>query len=398
MHMKPNKETNMFNFEFVNPTRIVFGRDKLGRINDLTPAGARVLITYGGGSAKRSGLIDKVKASLGDREVFEFGGIEPNPQYNTLMKAADIVRREKIDFIIAVGGGSTIDGTKFIRLAASYNGDATDILMKGFGGLTPDMFPNVVPFASVLTLAATGSEMNNGAVISHNHAKFPVMYSENYPLYSILDPTNTFSVPKIQTANGVIDAFIHTTEQYITFPAEARVQDRWAEGILQTLIEIGETVVNEPENYDARANHMWAATMALNGIIAVGAPVDWATHMIGHELTARFGIDHGQTLAIVHPALLNELREPKHDKLVQYAERVWNITEGSDDEKIDAAIAKTREFFESLGVKTRLSEYGVKKEEIEDIVKQLEAHGMVALSETRKVTPEVSRKILEAAF
>jgi len=388
----------MLNFEFVNPTHIVFGRDQLGRINDLTPADARVLITYGSGSAKRSGLIDKVKANLGDREVFEFGGIEPNPQFNTLMKAAEIVRREKIGFIIAVGGGSTIDGTKFIRLAASYKGNPAEILMKGYGGLTPDMFPNIIPFGTVLTLAATGSEMNTGAVISHEHAKFPVMYGANFPQFSVLDPTNTFSVPKNQTANGIVDAFIHTTEQYITYPVDARVQDRWAEGLLLSLIEIGETVVNEPENYAARANHMWAATMALNGIIAAGVPVDWATHMIGHELTARFGIDHGRTLAIVLPSLLNELRDQKHDKLVQYAERVWNITGGDEETKIDEAIAMTRAFFESLGVKTHLSDYGVKKDEIDDIIKQLEAHHMVALSETGKVTPEVSRKILEAAY
>ena len=388
----------MLNFEFINPTHIVFGRDQLGRINTLTPAGARVLITYGGGSAKRNGLIDNVKANLGDRAVFEFGGIEPNPQYDTLMKAVDIVRREKIDFIIAVGGGSTIDGTKFISLAASYQGEATDILMKGFGGLTPEMFPHYVPFGTVLTLAATGSEMNNGAVISHGHAKFPVMYGPNFPKFSILDPTNTFTVPPTQTANGIVDAFIHTTEQYITYPVDARVQDRWAEGLLLTLIEIGETVMNEPENYAARANHMWAATMALNGIIAAGVPVDWATHMIGHELTARFGIDHGKTLAIVLVPLLNELREQKHDKLVQYAERVWNITQGDDDAKINAALAKTRAFFESLGVKTHLQDYGVKKEEINDIIEQLEAHHMVTLSETGKVTPAVSRKILEAAY
>jgi len=388
----------MLNFEFVNPTHIVFGRDQLGRINDLTPADARVLITYGSGSAKRSGLIDKVKANLGDREVFEFGGIEPNPQFNTLMKAAEIVRREKIGFIIAVGGGSTIDGTKFIRLAASYKGNPAEILMKGYGGLTPDMFPNIIPFGTVLTLAATGSEMNTGAVISHEHAKFPVMYGANFPQFSVLDPTNTFSVPKNQTANGIVDAFIHTTEQYITYPVDARVQDRWAEGLLLSLIEIGETVVNEPENYAARANHMWAATMALNGIIAAGVPVDWATHMIGHELTARFGIDHGRTLAIVLPSLLNELRDQKHDKLVQYAERVWNITGGDEETKIDEAIAMPRAFFESLGVKPHLSDYGVKKDEIDDIIKQLEAHHMVALSETGKVTPEVSRKILEAAY
>jgi NADP-dependent alcohol dehydrogenase len=388
----------MFNFDFYNPTRIFFGKDRLDNIDKFVPANAKVLITFGGGSAKRSGLIDKVKANLGNRKVFEFGGIEPNPRYETAMKAAEVVRTENIDFIMAVGGGSVIDGTKFIALASHYKGDATDLLKYGFAQITPDVVEKVVPFGVVLTLPATGSEMNNGAVISYNHGKFPVMSEMVYPEFSILDPTYTFTLPEKQVANGVVDAFVHTTEQYITFPVDARVQDRMAEGILQTLIEIGKTTIEEPENYDARANHVWAATMALNGIIAVGVPQDWATHMIGHELTAAFGIDHGQTLAIVYPALLAEMKEQKGAKLVQYAERVWGITTGSDDEKIDLAIAKTREFFESLGIKTHLSEYGVKAEQIADVVAQLEAHGMTALSETGKITLEVSRKILENAL
>jgi len=388
----------MFNFDFYNPTRIFFGKDRLDNIDKFVPANAKVLITFGGGSAKRSGLIDKVKANLGNRKVFEFGGIEPNPRYETAMKAAEVVRTENIDFIMAVGGGSVIDGTKFIALASHYKGDATDLLKYGFAQITPDVVEKAVPFGVVLTLPATGSEMNNGAVISYNHGKFPVMSEMVYPEFSILDPTYTFTLPEKQVANGVVDAFVHTTEQYITFPVDARVQDRMAEGILQTLIEIGKTTIEEPENYDARANHVWAATMALNGIIAVGVPQDWATHMIGHELTAAFGIDHGQTLAIVYPALLAEMKEQKGAKLVQYAERVWGITTGSDDEKIDLAIAKTREFFESLGIKTHLSEYGVKAEQIADVVAQLEAHGMTALSETGKITLEVSRKILENAL
>lgn len=388
----------MFNFDFYNPTRIFFGKDRLDNIDKFVPANANVLITYGGGSAKKSGLIEQVKANLGNRKVVEFGGIEPNPRYETAMKAVEVVRAENIDFIMAVGGGSVIDGTKFIALASHYKGDATDLLKFGFAQITPDVVDNVVPFGVVLTLPATGSEMNNGAVISYNHGKFPVMSEMVYPKFSILDPTYSFTLPEKQVANGVVDAFVHTTEQYITFPVDARVQDRMAEGILQTLIEIGKTTIDEPENYDARANHVWAATMALNGIIAVGVPQDWATHMIGHELTAAFGIDHGQTLAIVYPALLAEMKVLKGTKLVQYAERVWGITSGSDDEKIDLAIEKTRAFFESLGVKTRLSDYGVKAEQIADVIAQLEAHGMTALSETGKITLEVSRKILERAF
>jgi len=388
----------MYNFDFYNPTRIFFGKDRLDNIDKFVPDSAKVLITFGGGSAKKSGLIDKVKANLGNRKVFEFGGIEPNPHYETLMKAVEIVRSESIDFIMAVGGGSVIDGTKFISLASHYKDDATDLLKYGFAQITSDVVKKVVPFGTVLTLPATGSEMNSGAVISYGHGKFPVMSGLAFPKFSILDPTVTFTLPKIQIANGIVDTFVHTTEQYITFPVDARIQDRLAEGILQTLIEIGTTTVNELENYDARANLVWSATMALNGIVGAGVPQDWATHMIGHELTALFGIDHGQTLAIIYPAVLDVQRKQKGAKILQYAERVWNITNGSDEEKIDLAIGKTRDFFESLGIKTRLSEYDVTTDQIAVIVEQLNTHGLTALSETGEITLEVSRKILEKAF
>ena len=388
----------MYNFDFYNPTKIFFGKDRLEMIDKQVPADAKVLITFGGGSAKRSGLIDKVKKALGGRTVIEFGGIEPNPRYETLMKAVEVIRKENIDFILAVGGGSVIDGTKFIALAAYYKGSATDLLKFGFMQITSEVVEKVMPFGTVLTLPATGSEMNSGAVISHEHGKYPVMSPLTFPRFSILDPTITYTLPKIQVANGIADAFVHTTEQYMTFPVDAKLQDRMAEGILQTLIEIGKTTIDEPENYDARANLVWSATMALNGIIGVGVPQDWATHMIGHELTAMFGIDHGQTLAIVYPSLLEIRREQKRAKLLQYAERIWNIKVGSDEEKINNAINKTRVFFESLGIKTRLSEYGVTSDKIQNVVEQLKAHGMTALSETQDITPEVSKSILENAM
>jgi NADP-dependent alcohol dehydrogenase len=388
----------MYNFNFYNPVRVFFGKDRLDVIDAQIPADAKVMITFGGGSAKKSGLIDKVKANLGQRKVLEFGGIEPNPRYETLMKAAEVVRAESIDYIMAVGGGSVLDGTKFICLASHYKGDARDLLRYGFAQITSKVVENVVPFGAVLTLPATGSEMNNGAVISYEHGKFPVMSELAFPKFSILDPTYTFTLPKIQVANGIVDTFIHTTEQYITFPVDARIQDRMAESILQTLIEIGQTNIDEPENYDARANLVWSATMALNGLIGVGVPQDWTTHMIGHELTALFGIDHGQTLAIIYPSVLDVQRKQKGAKILQYAERVWNITSGSDDERIDLAIQKTRDFFESLGIKTRLSQYGVSADRIKDVVENLKAHGLTALSETGDITLEVSRKILEKAF
>ena len=269
----------MFNFDFYNPTHIIFGKDRLESIDNNVPASANVLITYGGGSAKRNGIIDQVKTALANRKVYEFGGIEPNPRYETLVKAVEIVRNEKIDFIIAVGGGSAIDGTKFITLASNYEGDSSDLLKFGFAPLPVNV---AVPFGTVVTLPATGSEMNNSAVISYEHGKYVISSPLVFPKFSIVDPTITFTLPKTQVANGVVDAFVHVTEQYLTYPVDARVQDRMAEGILQTLVEVGETTVSEYDNYDARANHVLSATLALNGLIGSGVPQDWASHFIGH--------------------------------------------------------------------------------------------------------------------
>lgn len=388
----------MLNFDFYNPTRIFFGRDRLDNIDKNVPAGAIVLVTYGGGSAKKSGLIDKVKTMLGNRKVHEFGGIEPNPRYETLAKAVEIVRSRNIDFLLAVGGGSVIDGTKFIALASCYEGDSRDLLKYGFATVPFDAVGKALPIGTVLTLPATGSEMNNGAVISYGHGKFAVISELSFPKFSILDPTVTFTLPKIQVANGVVDTFVHTTEQYLTYPVNALIQDRIAESILQTLIEIGETTVAQSENYDARANLVWCATLALSGVVGAGVPQDWTAHMIGHELTALFGIDHAQTLAIVLPSLLGVRREQKRAKLLQYAERVWHIEAGNDEEKIDRAIQKTRDFFESLGIKTRLSQYGVGADRIPVIVEQLKTHGLTTLSETQDLTLDVSRRILEGAL
>ncbi len=385
----------MLNFDYYNPTHIVFGKDRLSELDQLVAKDAKVLITYGGGSVKRFGTLDKVKAALGDREVLEFGGIEPNPQFTTLMKAVEIVKSENIDFILAVGGGSVIDGTKFITQAASWDGDAEELLNFGFGG-TPAT--NLTPFGTVLTLPATGSEMNMGAVVSHKGGKFVVMNMGAFPKFSVLDPELTFTLPETQVANGIVDTFIHTVEQYITFPVDARFQDRVAEGILQTLVEVGEQTLKNPEDYDARANLVWCATNALNGLIGAGVPQDWTTHMIGHEITAMFGIDHGKTLAIVQPAVWKIRKTQKHAKLLQYAERVWNLTEGDEDARIDAAIKKTVNFFESLGIKTKLSDYGIGADKIDLLIEGLELRGMTALSEDGTVTLDVSREILTEAL
>lgn len=385
----------MYNFNFYNPTKIVFGKDRFNELDILVPKDAHILVLYGGGSVKKFGTLDRVLAALPNRQITEFGGIEPNPRYETLMKAVEVVKSEKIDYLLAVGGGSVIDGTKFISLASQYEGDALDLLRdRSFGA----SLTKALPLAAVLTLAATGSEMNNGGVVTSPIGKLGFGNPLLYPQFSIVDPTLTFTLPETQVANGVVDTFVHVTEQYLTFPAEGRFQDRTAEGILQTLIEIGKATIDNPTDYDLRANLVWCATMGLNGLIGAGVPQDWATHRIGHELTALYGIDHAKTLAIILPSLWNVMRQQKREKLLQYATRVWNLTEGTEDERIDLVIEKTRQFFESLGIKTHLSDYGIQAHQIDDIISALEAHGMTALGETKEITLEVSRKILEGAL
>lgn len=386
----------MLNFTFYNPTKIVFGKDTLGELDHLVPKEAKVLVLYGGGSVKQFGTLDKVISVLGDRTVVEFGGIEPNPQYDTLMKAVEIVRTESIDFLLAVGGGSVMDGTKFVSLASTYGGENAEDLFAY--GTVPVEVAKGLPIGTVVTLPATGSEMNNGGVITSRLGKLAIFSPVTFPVFSVLDPELTYTLPQTQVANGIIDTFIHTVEQYVTFPAEGRFQDRAAEGILKTLIEIGKKTMDEPTDYDARANLVWCATMGLNGLIGAGVPQDWTTHMIGHEVTALFGVDHAKTLAVLQPAIWDVRRTQKHDKLLQYAKRVWHITEGDDEARIDLAIKKTRDFFESLGVKTRLADYGIGTDNIESILANLEKHGMTALSETEDVTLEVSRQILEKAL
>ena len=383
----------MQNFTFYNPTRILFGTGRIADLAREVPANARVLVTYGGGSILKNGTLDEVKTALKNHTLFEFSGIEPNPTYETLMQAVELARRESIDFLLAVGGGSVIDGTKFIAAAIPFAGDPWDILAKRA------KVASTVPFGTVLTLPATGSEMNNGAVITKRSSNDKLAFSHRllYPVFSVLDPTKTYTLPPRQIANGVVDAFIHIIEQYLTTAADAKVQDRFAEGLLLTLIEEGPKALQEPENYAVRANLMWTATMALNGLIGAGVPNDWATHMLGHELTALHGLDHAQTLAIVLPAMLQVRREEKREKLLQYAERVWGLHADDDDARIDLAIEHTRIFFESLGVPTRLADYGIGKEAIPALLAQLERHGMTALGEHGTLTLEGSRRVFELA-
>lgn len=383
----------MYNFEFQNPVKLIFGKGSIARIAEEIPAQSKIMLTFGGGSVKRNGVYDQVIKALEGRNVVEFWGIEPNPKYETLVEAIVLARREGVDFLLAVGGGSVIDGTKFIAAAIPYEGEPWDIITRN------DIVRKAVPLATVLTLPATGSEMNNGAVISRRttHEKFPFHSDLVFPRFSVLDPCVTFSLPKKMIAAGLADTFVHVMEQYMTYPVDARVMDRWAEGLLQTVMEISPAAMGDNPDYDTMANFMLCATMGLNGFIAMGVPQDWATHMIGHELTALHEITHGVTLAIVLPQLLRVMRQDKHDKLLQYATRVLGITEGDDEARIDEAIRRTEEFFHSLGIATRLSDYGVGQATVDEIVRRFTERGAV-WGERHDVTPDKVRKILEMAL
>lgn len=385
----------MLNFNYRNPTRILFGKGQIANIATEIPAGAKVLLTYGGGSIHRNGVYEQTMKALAGRVVVEFGGIEPNPEYKTLMKAVELGRKEKVDLLLAVGGGSVVDGTKFVGAAIPFQGEPWDILTK------QAPVKSVVPLAAILTLPATGSESNSFAVISRAETSQKLAFSSplSYPAFAVLDPETTFSLPPRQVANGVVDAFVHTLEQYLTFPVRAHLQDRFAESILQTLIEVGPQTLAKPTDYDLRASFVWAATMALNGLIGQGVPQDWSTHMIGHELTALFGIDHARTLAAVLPSMMRVQSEQKGDKLVQFAERVWGVKEGSREQKIEAGIVATEKFFESLGVPTRLKAYDQATADTPSTVAQrLAGNGMTKLGERQDVTPGTVERVLELSL
>ncbi len=388
----------MTNFELYNPTNYIFGKGQMAKLSELIPTNSKILLAYGGGSIFKNGVYDQVKSALSSVEMVEFGGIEPNPRYETLMKAVEIIRSEKITFILAVGGGSVIDGVKFISGAVNFEGDAVEILKKRV--LFKDV-SKVIPFGTVLTLPATGSEMNSGAVVTieATQEKLTLGGSALFPKFSICDPTVVASLPKRQLENGVVDAFTHVMEQYLTYPHDALLQDRIAESILQTLIEIGPDVVQHPSDYKLASNFMWCATMALNGLIQKGVPSDWATHMIGHELTALYEIDHARTLAIIGPNLYRVLFETKKEKLAQYGERVWKVEGNSIEEKATQAIEKTVEFLHKMGMETKLSNYTSDYEKASDfIVNRFEERGWKAMGEKQNITLEKVRQIVEMSY
>ncbi|MFT5544509.1 MULTISPECIES: iron-containing alcohol dehydrogenase [Rheinheimera] len=384
----------MLNFTFKNQTEILFGKGQIKEAKSRLPQDARVLLLYGGGSIKRNGVYDDVLTLLNGIQYEEFSGVEPNPTLETLMQAVELVRSKQLNFILAVGGGSVIDGAKFIAAAANFDGEPWDILAKGAA------FTSALPIGAVLTLPATGSESNGNSVVTNKATAQKRAFGSDLvqPVFAVLDPVYTYSLPVKQVGNGVVDAFVHVIEQYLTYPVNAPLQDRFAEGILQTLISEGPKALATPQDYDVRANVMWAATMALNGLIGKGVPQDWATHMIGHELTALFGLDHAQTLAIVLPALMYAQREQKRQKLLQFGQRVFAINSGNADDVIDKTIKATQDFFEHMGVKTRLSDYNLGAADIDKLIANLERNGMTALGEHGDIDLAKARHILELAL
>lgn len=387
----------MQNFIFHNPVKIYFGQGQIASLCEAIPSNKAIMVTYGKGSIKKNGVYDQVMSALQKsmpKKIIEFAGIEANPQYTNLMQAVNLARNEKIDFLLAVGGGSVIDGTKFISAAINFPNEPWDVVANSAQIINP------VPFATILTLPGTGSEMNCGSVISKADIahKLPFSDPKLFPQFSILDPSVTYSLPTNQTCNGIVDAFVHVIEQYLTHYSEAPLLDRFAEGIMLNLIEEGQKVLRFPNNYNVRANIMWCATLALNGLLSTGVPTDWATHSLGHELTAMFGLDHAQALAVLLPNLLRVRKQTKHYKLLQFATRIFNITEGSNDERIENAITKIEEFFKTMNMKTRLSDYGISGEAIPEIMKNLHKHDRTVLGEDAGVTLEISEEIFRRSL
>ncbi len=380
----------MNNFVYHNPTKLVFGKGQIARLAELIPAEKHVMITFGGGSVKRNGVYEQVVNALAGRDFVEFWGIEPNPSVETLRKAIALGKEHKVDFLLAVGGGSVIDGTKLISAGLLYDGDAWDLVLKG-------SYNKTVPLATVLTMSATGSEMNNGAVISRYETKEKYAFYSNYPVFSILDPETLFSLPKRQIACGLADTFVHVLEQYMTTTGQSRLMDRWSEGILHTVVETAPQALSDKPDYDTMSEYMLSATLALNDMIRMGVSQDWATHMIGHELTALHGLTHGATLAIVINGTLRVLRDQKYAKLLQYGERIWGITGGSEEERIDRTIARTEEFFRSLGLSTHLAEEGIGEATIAEVERRFNAQG-VHYGEAGNVDGAMARRILEACL
>ena len=384
----------MLNFIYKNQTEILFGKGQMREISSRLPENAKVLLLFGGGSIKKNGVYDQAMSALADVDVIEFGGVEPNLTYEILMQAVATAKEQNVNFILAVGGGSVIDGAKFVAAAYNFAGEPWDILVKGAE------FSNPLPIGAVLTLPATGSESNGNSVVTKKETSQKRAFSSPsvQPVFAVLDPEYTFSLPERQVSNGDVDAFVHVIEQYLTYPVNVPLQDRFAEGILQTLISEGPKALSEPQNYDVRANVMWSATMALNGLIGQGVPQDWSTHMIGHELTALYNLDHAQTLAIVLPALMHVQKEQKSIKIQQLGERVFGFNYSDEAEQIDKTIKAVQDFFEAMAVKTRLADYDLDEQAIDAVVKNLEKNEITTLGEHGDIDLVKVKQILALAL
>ncbi len=386
----------MLNFEFYNPTKIIFGKDQIHKIAKEVPVSSKILLVYGGGSIHKNGIYDQVIDALNGFEVIPFGGVEANPYFETLMKAVEIIKKENINFILAVGGGSVIDGVKFIVTAAVYKGDPLDILYRKHRPV------KALPFGTVLTLPATGSEMNSGSVVSIKATQEKLSFGSDvtFPKFSFCDPTVIISLPKRQIQNGVIDAFSHVLEQYLTYPHGAILQDKLAESILKTLIEIGPKVMENPQDYELASNFMWSCTMALNGLISKGVPTDWVTHMIGHELTALYGIDHARTLAIIFPSLYRVMFETKKEKLAQLAKEVFHLSDDNTDILADKAITELENFFHKMGMLTKVSQNT--SEDLSNLAQtitdRLESRNMTQMGERQNITLEKVKEIVSLSL
>ena len=378
------------NFCFQNPTKLIMGKGMIVQLSNEIPTDKKIMITFGGGSVKKNGVYDQVKEALKNHNTVEFWGIEPNPAIETLRKAIELGKKEKIDFLLAVGGGSVIDGTKLISAGLLYEGDAWDLVKKGKADKT-------IPLGTVLTIPATGSEMNDGAVISCKDTKEKFAFFSNFPKFSILDPEVTFSLPDYQISCGIADTFVHVMEQYLTKTGESRVMDRWAESILQTLVEIAPKIKENKQDYQNMADFMMCATMGLNGFIAMGVSQDWATHMIGHEVTALTGLTHGHTLAIILSGTMDILRQQKGEKIMQVGTRVFGVNSGTHDFRINETIRKTREFFNSLGLTTSLSENNIGRDVIDEIERRFNERN-VHFGEDGLVTGTVAKEILNKVY
>lgn len=363
----------MNNFTYSIPTKIHFGKGQISHLDELVESGKKVLLVYGGGSIKRAGIYDTAMSILKETglQVFELSGVEPNPKIESVRKGVDICKKEDINMVLAIGGGSVIDCAKVVAAGACYDKDPWDLV------IAPYRIKKALPIYSVLTLAATGSEMDKFAVISDmsKNEKWGTASEYLKPKMSILDPEYTFSVSKKQTAAGTADMISHTFENYFTNVEHADVQARFAEGLLKTFFHYGPIALEHPDNYDARANLMWAASMAINGLIENGAEVAWCVHPMEHELSAFYDITHGEGLAILTPHWMDfALNEKTAKKFAEYGRNVWEILIDNDMEAAKSAIAATRNFFQKMGLPQTLTEVGIDRKYF-DIMAEKAANG-----------------------